>query len=124
MNIKRFSPQSKTQFLFVFTLVTLLNTGCQAVNPVIETPGTITNPVRIQTPDPVDEILSGKFNSLTFDFSNLAKDRTFETIPAILPIENSPYWEIMPEHNVIKTTLLSEFLVVVLLPSSIQSIVR
>lgn len=76
-------------------------TGCQAISPVAETPTDITDPVIIQTSDPVDEILISEFNSITFDYSGVAKDRTIETIPAILPNDNSPYWEIMPEHWVV-----------------------
>lgn len=101
MNMKRFSSHSIPKLLFLFTLITLLMTGCQAISPVAETPTDITDPVIIQTPDPVDEILTSEFNSINFDFSGIAKDRTIETIPEILPNDNSPYWEIMPQHWVV-----------------------
>ena len=101
MNTKRFFSNSITQLLFIFTIISLLMTGCQAVSPVAETPVDTTDSVGITTPEPVEEIISSEFNSITFDFSGIAKDRSIETIPAVSPNDNSPYWEIMPEYLVV-----------------------
>jgi hypothetical protein len=101
MNIKRFFSHSITQLIFIFTIISLLMTGCQAISPVAETPIDTTNSVGISTPDPVEEILISEFKSITFDFSSVAKDHSIEKILAVSPNDNNPYWEIMPEHWVV-----------------------
>ena len=101
MKNKLFYFRSITKLLFVFILVTLLMTGCQANSPDTGVPGDITEPVSIQTADPVHEKLTSEFNAITFDFSGIANDRIIETIPAILPNDKSPNWEILPEHWVV-----------------------
>lgn len=96
-----FCSRSIKNKLFIFILVTLLITGCQANSLDSEISGDATKLVSIQTSELIDEILTKDFNTITFDFSGIANDRTIETIPAMLPNNKSPDWEILPEHWVI-----------------------
>ncbi|MDO9087687.1 MAG: hypothetical protein Q7U53_15875 [Anaerolineaceae bacterium] len=96
MKTNRFNSQKLLVIMIACAIIPLLITACQPTAPSIdvveETPVSPTVQVSEST-EPIEEPLS-----INFELSDLAQGKTVETVAAVQPNKESPYWEIMPEH--------------------------
>jgi hypothetical protein len=96
MKTKRFNLQYKIDILIAFAIIPLLITACQPTAPSIDVVEEIPVSPSVQVPEstePIKEPLS-----IDLDLSDLAQGKTIDTVAAVQPNNESPYWEIMPEH--------------------------
>jgi hypothetical protein len=96
MKTNRFNSQKLLVIMIACAIIPLLITACQPTAPSIdvveETPVSPTVLVTEAT-EPIEEPLS-----INLELSDLAQGKTIETVTAVQPNNESPYWEIMPEH--------------------------
>ena len=89
--------------LFIAIVVLpILMTGCQSNSPEqIPVKNEPENPSLVQSDAPVSEPLGDILPAIIGDYSGIAQDTNLNGIPAVLPNANSPYWEILPEYQVL-----------------------
>jgi hypothetical protein len=96
MKTNRFNSHKFLAILIACAVIPLLIIACQPTVPSIdiveETPVSPTVQVSEST-EPIEEPLS-----INLELSDLAQGKTVETVAAVQPNKESPYWEIMPEH--------------------------
>jgi hypothetical protein len=96
MKTNRFNSHKFLIILLACAVIPLFITACQPTAPSIdvveETPVSPT----VQVPEATEAIEEPL--SINLELSDLAQGKTIETVAAVQPNDESPYWEIMPEH--------------------------
>lgn len=119
MKTKGFTSKWFGKLLLATSINLILITGCQSVVPATSifeatltstTEQLVTQPTTIleatpattaQPPTPLNVSITDAPGTVAFDISTIATGRSDETIAAVLPNKDSPYWEIMPQYQVI-----------------------
>jgi len=93
MKTNRFNSHKLLIILIACTVIPFLITACQpniaSVDAVEEIPVSPT----VQIPESIEQTVS-----INLDLLDIAQGKKDETIAAIQPNDERPYWEIMPEH--------------------------
>ena len=91
------------RIIFIASLVVpLLLVGCQSlattpeVSQSAEPEATI-----IEQDSPTNKPSNDNIPEILVDFSGIASDAQIDTTPAVLPNNESPFWEILPEHMIL-----------------------
>jgi uncharacterized protein YceK len=81
-------------------IIPFLLAGCQSVNS--EQPSTQEHQETIIEVEMVEgqDLLDSYEPTISVDMGSIANDMQNEIIPAVSPDSNSPYWEILPQHQV------------------------
>lgn len=96
MKTNRFNSHKLLVILIACTVIPLLITACQPTVPSIDAVEVIPASPTVQVPESIEQI--EKPVSISLELSDLAQGKTIETVAAVQPTNDRPYWEIMPEH--------------------------
>lgn len=93
MKTNRFNSHKLLIILIASAVIPLLITACQPTNASVDAVEEIPVSPTVQIPESIEQPVS-----INLELLGITQGKKVETVAAVQPNEERPYWEIMPEH--------------------------